>query len=89
MPSHINHWLLGTVLRGEWGFNGYLISDGDGVQNGEPPAMTTFVAGPDWKQYTFPFPVFETDGSDVSGIGFMKVGRPGKVQFELDQVEIK
>ena len=58
-------------------------------QNGEAPAMTSFVAGPEWKQYTFPFSVFETDGSDLSGIGFIKVSGPGKFQFELDQVEIK
>ena len=58
-------------------------------RNEEPPAMTSFVAGREWKQYTFPFSVFETDGSDLSGIGFIKVGQPGKFQFELDQVEIK
>jgi beta-glucosidase len=27
VPSHSNKWLLGTVLRGEWGFNGAVISD--------------------------------------------------------------
>lgn len=32
IPSHINHWLLGTVLRQEWGFNGYVTSDGAGLQ---------------------------------------------------------
>lgn len=32
IPSHINHWLLGQVLRQEWGFNGYVTSDGDGLQ---------------------------------------------------------
>jgi hypothetical protein len=58
-------------------------------QSGEAPAMTSFVAGPDWKQYTFPFSAFETDGGDLSGIGFIKVGQPGKFQFELDQVEIR
>jgi beta-glucosidase len=34
--------------------------------SGEAPAMTNFVAGPDWKQYTFPFSTFETDGSSDS-----------------------
>jgi hypothetical protein len=58
-------------------------------QSGEAPAMTTFVAGPEWKQYTFPFSTFETDGSDLSGIGFIRVGQPGKIQFAIDQVEIK
>lgn len=31
VPSHINRWLLTDVLRGEWGFDGYVISDYDGV----------------------------------------------------------
>ena len=32
IPSHINHWLLGKVLREEWGFRGFVTSDGDGIQ---------------------------------------------------------
>jgi beta-glucosidase len=58
-------------------------------QNGEPPAMTTFVAGPEWKQFTFPFSTFETDGGDISGIGFIRMQDQGKFQFQLDEVEIK
>jgi beta-glucosidase len=27
VPSHANAWLLGTVLRGEWGFKGAVVSD--------------------------------------------------------------
>ncbi len=27
VPSHANTWLLGTILRGEWGFGGAVISD--------------------------------------------------------------
>jgi beta-glucosidase len=56
--------------------------------SGEMPAMTTFVAGPDWKEYTLPFSTFETDGSDLTGIGFVRT-TPGKFQFEIDQVEFK
>lgn len=33
IPSHINTWLLKDVLRGEWGFNGFVISDGWGVDD--------------------------------------------------------
>ena len=32
IPSHINHWLLDTVLRHEWGFQGYVTGDGNGLQ---------------------------------------------------------
>lgn len=31
VPSHANAWLLGTVLRGEWGFDGIIASDYGGV----------------------------------------------------------
>lgn len=27
VPSHANKWLLGTVLRGEWGYQGAVVSD--------------------------------------------------------------
>jgi beta-glucosidase len=27
VPSHANTWLLGTILRGEWGFDGLIVSD--------------------------------------------------------------
>jgi beta-glucosidase len=57
--------------------------------SGEPPAMTSFSAGPEWKQFTFPFSTFETDGSDISGIGFIRLQEQGKFQFQIDEVEIK
>jgi beta-glucosidase len=58
-------------------------------QSGQPPAMTPFTAGPDWKQYTLPFSAFETDGSDITGLGFLKAQEPGKFQFQIDELEIK
>jgi len=27
VPSHVNKWLIGNVLRGEWGFDGAIVSD--------------------------------------------------------------
>ncbi len=33
IPSHINRWLLHDLLRGEWGFSGFVISDGWGVDD--------------------------------------------------------
>jgi len=32
IPSHVNSWLLERVLRQEWGFRGYVTSDGNGLQ---------------------------------------------------------
>jgi len=56
--------------------------------NGEP-AMQPFAAGPEWKQYTFPFSDVETDGSDLKGLGFLRAQEPGPFSFQIDQVEIK
>jgi beta-glucosidase len=53
------------------------------------PAMKPFVAGPEWKQYTFPFSDFETDGSDIKGLGFLHAQEPGTFSFQIDQLEIK
>ena len=33
LPSTANPWLLTTVLRQEWGFNGYVVSDCGGIGN--------------------------------------------------------
>jgi beta-glucosidase len=32
VPSHANKWLIGDVLRGEWGFDGAIVSDYAGVE---------------------------------------------------------
>jgi beta-glucosidase len=32
IPSHVNPWLLDRVLHQEWGFRGYVMSDGNGLQ---------------------------------------------------------
>ena len=33
VPSHVNRWLLKALLRDEWGFEGFVISDGWGVDD--------------------------------------------------------
>ncbi len=33
IPAHVNEWLLKDLLRGEWGFEGFVISDGWGVDD--------------------------------------------------------
>ncbi|HOX82592.1 MAG TPA: glycoside hydrolase family 3 N-terminal domain-containing protein [Chryseolinea sp.] len=69
IPNHANKWLLNDVLRGEWGFTGYVISDYDAVNrmvsrqhaslNQEEAGMKSINAGMDfecpssWKDYCF------------------------------------
>ncbi len=57
--------------------------------SGQMPGIEPFVAGPDWKQYTFQLSDFKTDGHDITGIAFAHAQEPGKFEFEIDQVEIK
>lgn len=32
VPSHVNRWMLTDILRGEWGFNGYVVADYHAIQ---------------------------------------------------------
>ena len=57
--------------------------------HGQNPTFRTFVAGPEWKQYTFSLASLGTDGHDLSGLGFLSPATPGKFEFYIDQVEIK
>lgn len=63
-------------------------TEGRSGENGIP-AMTTFVARPEWKEYSFPFTTFQTDGHDLVGLAFVHAQEPGKFEFEIDEVEIK
>ncbi|HEV2696456.1 MAG TPA: hypothetical protein VGU90_00590, partial [Terriglobales bacterium] len=56
---------------------------------GSVPPIKPFVAGPEWKQYSFPISSFETDGHDIDAIAFARAQDPGKFEFEIDEVEIK
>ena len=71
VPNHANNWLLNDVLRGEWGFTGYVISDYDAVNrmitrqhaalNQAEAGKRAINAGMDfecpssWKEYCFRF----------------------------------
>jgi beta-glucosidase len=67
----------------------YVLAVGTQSRQGQMPAMQRFVAGPDWKQYSFTISSFETDGHDITNLAFARGGEPGKFEFEIDQVEIK
>ncbi len=56
---------------------------------GQMPGIQPFVPGAEWKQYSFPFSSFNTDGHDITGIAFAHAQEPGKFEFEIDAVEIK
>jgi len=55
----------------------------------EMPAMKSFAADPEWKPYSFPISDFQTDGDDITGLAFVSAGTAGKVDFEIDEVEIR
>ncbi len=56
---------------------------------GGMPGIRPFVAGSEWKQYSFPISAFQSDGSDIRGLAFARGQEPGKFEFEIDEVEIK
>jgi beta-glucosidase len=53
------------------------------------PTFRTFVATPEWKQYTFSFESLATDGHDLSSLAFLSPPGEGKFEFFIDEVEIK
>ncbi len=57
-------------------------------KGGYQPALQTFVAGSEWKQFTFPFAKFGTDGSDVMGIAWTAGPKTGKFVFALDNIRL-
>jgi beta-glucosidase len=59
------------------------------TNQGQMPAIVPFTTTSDWKQYSFPWSAFKTDGSDIRGIAFAHAQDPGKFEFEIDEVEIK
>jgi len=41
VPAAANHWLLTDVLRGQWGFKGWVVSDNEAVNNLKTHGLTT------------------------------------------------
>jgi beta-glucosidase len=56
---------------------------------GSMPGIQPFVAGPDWKQFSFPLSAFNTDGHDMTGLSFVHFQEPGQFEFQIDDLEIK
>jgi hypothetical protein len=49
-------------------------------------AEKSFVAGPDWKEYSFSFADFGVDGSDTMAVLFTGGPEVGPFAFEIDDV---
>ncbi|MGH9515017.1 MAG: CIA30 family protein [Terriglobales bacterium] len=56
---------------------------------GQMPVIHPFQAGPEWKQYTFSWSDFKTDGHDITGFAFAHAQDAGKFDFEIDELAIK
>ena len=69
--------------------NTYSIAAQTQTNAGSIPTILPFVAGPEWKQHSFPLSGFDTDGHDVTGIAFVRSQETGKFEFELDELEIR
>jgi beta-glucosidase len=84
VPAHANHFLLQTILRQEWGFDGYVFSDYEGLKHlytfhhiakdAEGAALIGLSAGVD----------LEAPSSDVYGklIGLVKEGKVKEAQID-------
>ena len=83
--KEINFWAKGDGKD----YTLVVLTESRSGSSGEMPAMTIFSAGPQWKQYKFPFSAFQTDGGNLIGLGFIRAEEPGKFKFEIDQLEIK
>ena len=66
----------------------YALALGTQSRQNQMPAIKTFVAGAEWKQYSFSISAFDTEGQDITNLGFAQ-SAVGKFEFEVDQMEIK
>lgn len=57
---------------------------------GRTPLQQTFVAGPEWKDYSFPFNAFDgIDGGDVMAILWVAGPAGGEFSFQIDEVRLE
>jgi hypothetical protein len=57
---------------------------------GFAPLTQTFVAGPDWKEYVFPFTAFSVaDAHDIMALIFAGGPAPGSFDFQIDNVSLR
>jgi len=57
---------------------------------GYRPVTQTFVAGPEWKQFSFPFSSFSgADGSDIIGIAWVAGPQTGAFTLGLDNIRLE
>ena len=58
--------------------------------SGYQPAIRTFTAGAEWKEFRFPLKVFNgTDGHDLMGVFFGSSPTPGKFNLAIDDVRFE
>lgn len=56
---------------------------------GYNPLVQTFVAGPEWKEYTILFSAFHTEAKDLSAVLFVGGPQPGTFSLQIDDVRIE
>lgn len=56
---------------------------------GYAPASQNFIAGPEWKEFVFPYDQFNTDGSDIMGIFVGAYQEEGEFSLCIDHVRLK
>jgi hypothetical protein len=52
------------------------------------PAMLEFEAGPEWKEFTFPFQDFGVEGFDIQGIFIGGAPELGSFRLQIDNVRL-
>ena len=53
------------------------------------PAVRTFEAGPEWKEYIMPWADFKSEGYDITGIFIGAYQKPGDFSLQVDNVRLK